>query len=107
MIAEQLIEVDPVDVIERAADGKGRVTIGSDYAGEDVRVAVIEVVDDDDQDDVDPDEIIREYRDERIRLLYRRHEELDQSDLATAFDISRGRVSQILRAGESDAQTAD
>jgi len=36
------IEVDPVAVVERTADDKGRVTLGADYAGDTVRVAVVE-----------------------------------------------------------------
>lgn len=35
------IVADAVDVIGRRADSKGRVTLGSDYAGEDVKVAIL------------------------------------------------------------------
>lgn len=35
---------DPIELVERSADGKGRVTIGADYAGETVRVAILDVV---------------------------------------------------------------
>lgn len=34
--------VDAVDVIERSADSKGRVTVGSEYAGKEVKIAVID-----------------------------------------------------------------
>jgi len=40
------VEVDPVDVKERGVDPQGRVSVGTDYAGETVRVAVIEMIDD-------------------------------------------------------------
>lgn len=40
------IEVDPVEVLERPVDVKGRVSVGTDRAGQRVRIAVIEVVDD-------------------------------------------------------------
>jgi rubrerythrin len=43
MSAQETVEVDPVDVVERDADSKGRVTVGADYAGETVRVAVLAV----------------------------------------------------------------
>lgn len=39
------IEVDPVDVNEKTADDRGRVTLGSEYAGQTVTVAVVEVED--------------------------------------------------------------
>lgn len=42
------VEVDPVDVLERPVDSKGRVSIGTDKAGKVVRVAVIEIEDRDD-----------------------------------------------------------
>lgn len=35
------VEVDAADVIERQADGRGRVTLGSDWADDRVRVAVL------------------------------------------------------------------
>jgi len=37
------IEVDATDVNDLKADDRGRVTIGSDYAGKIVTVAVVEV----------------------------------------------------------------
>jgi len=45
------VEVNPVDVKERSVDPQGRVSVGTDYAGETVRVAVIETVEDGDGDD--------------------------------------------------------
>ena len=40
------IEVAPSDIeSEKKADDRGRVTLGSDYAGKKVTVAVLEVVD--------------------------------------------------------------
>lgn len=36
----------PDEIKELSADSRGRVNLGTDYAGESVRVAVIEVVDD-------------------------------------------------------------
>ena len=41
------VEVDPLEIQERAADERGRITIGMEYADETVTVAVIEVEDDD------------------------------------------------------------
>jgi len=38
------VDVDPVDVKERSVDPQGRVSVGTDWAGETVRVAVIETV---------------------------------------------------------------
>ena len=38
------VEIDPVDVKERSVDPQGRVSVGTDYASETVRVAVIETV---------------------------------------------------------------
>jgi len=54
------IEVDPVDVQERPVDSRGRVSVGTDYAGETVRVAVIETANDQtadvsESDVLDPD----------------------------------------------------
>lgn len=43
--------VDAVDVIERKADAKGRVTVGADYAGQEVRVAVLDPADGDESDE--------------------------------------------------------
>jgi rubrerythrin len=37
------IEVDPVDVVERPVDGRGRVSVGTSLAGETARVAVLDV----------------------------------------------------------------
>lgn len=37
------IEVDVSDVDEKKADDRGRVTLGSKYAGKNVTVAVVEV----------------------------------------------------------------
>ena len=39
------IEVDVSDVNEKKADDRGRVTLGSEYAGKNVTVAVVEVDD--------------------------------------------------------------
>jgi hypothetical protein len=44
------ITVDAVDVTERQTDARGRLTLGADYADETVRVAVVEVVQDDGDD---------------------------------------------------------
>lgn len=41
------VEVDPARIREAPVDSKGRVSVGTDYAGEKVRVAVIEKVDPD------------------------------------------------------------
>jgi len=38
-----LVEVSATDVEERKADDRGRVTLGSEYAGKTVTVAVVEV----------------------------------------------------------------
>ncbi len=38
----------PDEIKKVAADGRGRVTLGVEYANQTVRVAVIEVVDEDD-----------------------------------------------------------
>lgn len=43
------IEVDPTNIVERKADGKGRVAIGPEYADKQVRVAVVEDLDNDEQ----------------------------------------------------------
>lgn len=40
------VEVDVDDIETKTADDRGRVNLGVDYAGDDVRVAVVEVVDD-------------------------------------------------------------
>jgi len=39
------IEVSATDIEERKADGRGRVTLGAEYADKTVTVAVIEVED--------------------------------------------------------------
>lgn len=39
------VEVDVSDVDEFKADDRGRITIGSEYAGKDVTVAIVEVED--------------------------------------------------------------
>ena len=36
------IEANPKEVISKKADGRGRITLGSDYAGKDVTVLVVE-----------------------------------------------------------------
>lgn len=42
------LSVSPDDIDTFRADERGRINLGTDYAGEDVRVAVLEVVDEDD-----------------------------------------------------------
>lgn len=37
----------PDDVVEKKADSRGRVTLGSDYAGKSVQLAILEVEDSD------------------------------------------------------------
>lgn len=39
------VEVAATDIDERKADDRGRVTLGADYAGKTVTVAVLEVAD--------------------------------------------------------------
>lgn len=39
------VEIDASDIQTRKADDRGRVTLGADYAGRDVTVAVLEVSD--------------------------------------------------------------
>lgn len=39
------VEVSATDIEERKADDRGRVTLGADYAGKTVTVAVLEVED--------------------------------------------------------------
>lgn len=39
------VEVSATDIEERKADDRGRVTLGSEYAGQTVTVAVLEVED--------------------------------------------------------------
>jgi hypothetical protein len=51
------VEVDPVEVKERGVDPQGRVSVGTGYAGETVRVAVIETVSDD-GDDVSESDVL-------------------------------------------------
>lgn len=48
------VKVDPVDVLERPVDSKGRVSLGTDYAGETVRAAVLDVVSDGQDGERDP-----------------------------------------------------
>lgn len=40
------LHVPPEDIDRYHADSRGRVTLGSDYADKEVRVAVLEIVDD-------------------------------------------------------------
>lgn len=37
------IEVSLDDLMEASADGRGRITLGSEYAGKDVTVAILDV----------------------------------------------------------------
>ena len=46
------VKVDPTDVVERPVDGRGRVSVGTDHAGETVRVAVVETVTESDTETV-------------------------------------------------------
>jgi hypothetical protein len=39
------VEVSATDIQERTADGRGRVTLGAEYADKNVTVAVIEIED--------------------------------------------------------------
>ena len=39
------VEIPATDIEERKADGRGRVTLGSEYAHQNVTLAVIEVED--------------------------------------------------------------
>lgn len=39
------ITIDAAEIKERKADSKGRVAIGPDHAGDTIRVALVEVVD--------------------------------------------------------------
>lgn len=43
--AKMKIEVNATDVNEKKADDRGRVTLGADYAGKTVTVAVVEIED--------------------------------------------------------------
>lgn len=43
--AEDLRVVLPRDVITKKADSRGRINLGSEYAGDEVTVAVVEVDD--------------------------------------------------------------
>lgn len=43
--AEETRVVIPRDIVTRTADGRGRVTLGSDYADREVTVAVVDVHD--------------------------------------------------------------
>lgn len=40
------VEVEVADLKDRAADSRGRVNLGTDYSDREVRVAVVEVLDD-------------------------------------------------------------
>ena len=40
------VEIEVGDLIERATDARGRITLGSEYADETVTVAVVEVKED-------------------------------------------------------------
>lgn len=42
-MAKPTVEVPATDVEERTADERGRVTLGAEYAGKTVTVAVVEV----------------------------------------------------------------
>lgn len=42
------VEIEPTDVRTGPVDDRGRVSVGTEYSGESVRVAVIETVDADD-----------------------------------------------------------
>lgn len=46
----QSIEIDPLAVKERKTDDRGRVNLGPDYADQQVRVVVVDVLDDEDAD---------------------------------------------------------
>lgn len=35
------IDADPNDLVEKTADDRGRITLGSDYAGESVKVLIL------------------------------------------------------------------
>lgn len=36
------IDADPTDLVEKTADSRGRITLGSDYAGENVKVLILD-----------------------------------------------------------------
>jgi predicted XRE-type DNA-binding protein len=57
--------------------------------------------DDEDDGPKDPEEAIKEYRDERMTEAYSAGE-WDQQELANIFDVSRPRVSQIVNADSDD-----
>ena len=57
--------------------------------------------DDEDDGPKDPEEAIKEYRDERMREAYSAGE-WNQQELANIFDVSRPRVSQIVNADSDD-----
>jgi len=35
------VEIDPSDLVEKATDSRGRLTLGSDYANQNVKVLII------------------------------------------------------------------
>lgn len=35
------VDVDPNDLVEKTADSRGRITLGSDYANEKVKVLIL------------------------------------------------------------------
>jgi hypothetical protein len=35
------VEIDPQELVERSADDRGRITLGSDYANENVKVLIL------------------------------------------------------------------
>lgn len=43
------IEVDPADIVRKQADDRGRITLGSEFASKELRVAIIEVEEDEDR----------------------------------------------------------
>jgi hypothetical protein len=45
------VEVSVSDIEERKADNRGRVTLGSEYAGKTVTVAVLEIEDEEPTED--------------------------------------------------------
>jgi hypothetical protein len=45
------IDVDPENIVKRDADDRGRITLGSDYGGDTVRIAILETNPDTTTDD--------------------------------------------------------
>jgi hypothetical protein len=35
------VEIDPSELVEKTADSRGRITLGSEYAHEDVKVLIL------------------------------------------------------------------